>query len=258
MVVGGLALVLLLPTWAGAQQRPIITTAARILAPPTARTPLAIAVSRDEGLPKNTYLRIRGLPQAVALSEGHAIAPGVWAIPLTVLPVLAAIVPTGAQGTAEISIDLVSLDGKVLAQTKATFVIPVGIAPPPAATAGVAAATISPPPSPQVGSAALAGPPQVASNQADRERALTFYSKGEEVLKRGDVDAARKFFERAADLGLAQGAMALATSYDPNELSKLKVIGLQGNAAAARKWYLRAAELGAVDAGERLRRLGGR
>jgi TPR repeat protein len=77
------------------------------------------------------------------------------------------------------------------------------------------------------------------------------------MLKRGDVDAARKFFERAADLGLAQGAMALATSYDANELSKLKVIGLQGNVAAARKWYNRAAELGAADAGERLRRLGG-
>jgi len=258
MVVGGLALVLLLPTTAGAQQRPVITTAARILAPPTARTPLAIAVSPDAGLPKNAYLRIRGLPQTVALSEGHAIAPGVWAIPLTVLPVLAAIVPTGAQGTAEISIDLVSLDGKVLAQTKATFVIPVAIGPPAAATLGPAAPTISPPALPQVGSAALASPPQTASNQADRERALSFYSKGEEVQKRGDVDAARKFFERAADLGLAQAAMALATSYDPNELSKLKVIGLQGNAAAARKWYMRAAELGAVDAGERLRRLGGR
>jgi TPR repeat protein len=52
--------------------------------------------------------------------------------------------------------------------------------------------------------------------------------------------------------------MALATSYDPNELAKLKVIGLQANAAAARKWYDRAAELGAAEAGERLRRLGAR
>jgi hypothetical protein len=257
MVVAGLALVLLLPASAGAQQRPVITTTARILAPPTARTPLTIAVSPEDGLPKNTYLRIRGLPQTVALSEGHAIAPGVWAVPLTVLPVLAAIVPTGAQGTAEISIDLVSLDGTVLAQTKTTLVIAIANPPPPAATSGPAAPTIPPPASPQVGSAALASPPQAAPNHADRDRALSFYSKGEEMLKRGDVDAARKFFERAADLGLAQGAMALATSYDANELSKLKVIGLQGNVAAARKWYNRAAELGAADAGERLRRLGG-
>ena len=249
LVLGGLVAVMFLPARPLAQQRPVITTPARILAPPTARTPLAIAVAPEEGLPRNSYLRIRGLPPTVALSEGHALAPGVWAIPLSVLPVLAAIVPIGAQGTAEISIDLVSLDGKVLAQTKTTLVIPVANQPPPA----VATA----PASPQVGSAALASPPQAAApNPGDRERALSLYSKGLELLERGDVDAARKFFERAADLGLSQGAMALATSYDPNELAKLKVIGLQANAAAARKWYDRAAELGAAEAGERLRRLG--
>ena len=84
------------------------------------------------------------------------------------------------------------------------------------------------------------------------------YSKGLELVERGDVDAARRFFERAADMGLSQGAMALATTYDPNELAKLKVVGLQANAAAARKWYDRAAELGAAEAGDRLRRLGAR
>lgn len=46
--------------------------------------------------------------------------------------------------------------------------------------------------------------------------------------------------------------------HDPNELAKLKVVGLQANAAAARKWYDRAAELGAAEAGDRLRRLGAR
>ena len=247
LVLGGLVAVMFLPARPLAQQRPVITTPARILAPPTARTPLAIAVAPEEGLPRNSYLRIRGLPPTVALSEGHALAPGVWAIPLSVLPVLAAIVPIGAQGTSEISIELLSLDGKVLAETKTTLVISVANQPP-AATA---------PASPQVGSAALASPAQPAApNPGDRERALSLYSKGLALLERGDVDAARKFFERAADLGLSQGAMALATSYDPNELAKLKVIGLQANAAAARKWYDRAAELGAAEAGERLRRLG--
>ena len=259
VVMGGLVLVMLLPIRPLAQQRPVITIPARILAPPTARTPLAIAVAPEEGLPRNTYLRIRGLPQTVALSEGHAIAPGVWAIPLSVLPLLAAIVPTGAQGTSEIIIDLMSLDGRVLAETKTSLVIPVANQPPPAAASASAPRPVPLPASPQVGSAALASPAQAATpNPGDRERALSLYSKGLELLERGDVDAARKFFERAADLGLSQGAMALATSYDPNELAKLKVIGLQANAATARKWYDRAAELGAAEAGERLHRLGAR
>jgi len=257
MVLGGLVLVVLLPTRPLAQQPPTITTPASILARPTTRTPLAIAVGPQEGLPRNSYLRIRGLPQTVALSEGHAIAPGAWAIPLAVLPVLAAIVPTGTQGTSEILIDLLSLDGKVLAETKTTLVIPAANQPPVAAPAPSSTPV---PASPQVGSAALASPaPHTAMpNRADREPAMSFYSKGVQLLERGDIDAARKFFERAADLGLWQGAMALATSYDPNELAKLNVIGLQPNAAAARKWYDRAAELGATEAGERLRRLGAR
>ena len=139
------------------------------------------------------------------------------------------------------------------------MVIPDANQPPPAAASASAPRPVPLPASPQVGSAALASPAQAATpNPGDRERALSLYSKGLELLERGDVDAARKFFERAADLGLSQGAMALATSYDPNELAKLKVIGLQANVAAARKWYDRAAELGAAEAGERLHRLGAR
>ena len=235
---------------AQAQQRPAITVPARILAPVSQRTALAIGVTPQDGLPRNAYLRIRGLPQSVALSEGHAIAPGVWAIPLSVLPVLAAIVPVGAQGTSEIHVDVLSLDGKVLAETKATLIIPAPDQPAPASAPRPA------PAAPRAGSAALASPVQAAPSASERERALQFYSKGLELLERGDVDAARKFFERASDLGLSQGAIALATSYDPNELAKLKVVGLHGDAAAARKWYERAAQLGAVEAADRLRRLG--
>ena len=74
--------------------------------------------------------------------------------------------------------------------------------------------------------------------------------------KRGNIYAARKFFERATEAGLAQSAVALAGTYDPDELAKLDVVGLRPNVDAARKWYERARELGAPEAAERLRRLG--
>lgn len=158
------------------------------------------------------------------------------------LPALAAIVPIGAQGTSEIVVDLVSLEGNVLAEAKTTLVI----------------AASQPSSTPRAGVLAIARSPHAGANTREREQALHLYSKGLELIERGDVDAARRFFERAADMGLSQGAMALATTYDPNELAKLKVVGLQANAAAARKWYDRAAELGAAEAGDRLRRLGAR
>ena len=55
---------------------------------------------------------------------------------------------------------------------------------------------------------------------------------------------------------MAQSAVALAGTYDPDELGKMKVVGLQPDIAAARKWYEKARELGAPEAAERLRRLG--
>ena len=90
------------------------------------------------------------------------------------------------------------------------------------------------------------------------ERAPTqLHARGMELLQRGDLDAARKYFERAADAGHAQSALALAETYDPYEFARLKVFGLQPNLSLARKWYVRAQELGA-NVGERLRRLDGR
>jgi TPR repeat protein len=64
------------------------------------------------------------------------------------------------------------------------------------------------------------------------------------------------FFRQAAEAGLAIAAMRLGATYDPNELSKLKVQGLAADVAEARKWYERARELGAPEAEQRLARLG--
>jgi TPR repeat protein len=75
----------------------------------------------------------------------------------------------------------------------------------------------------------------------------------------GNVEAARLFYERAADAGLAQGALALAATFDPDELVRRQVVGgLRPDPAAAKRWYERARELGADEADEPLRRLSAR
>jgi hypothetical protein len=87
------------------------------------------------------------------------------------------------------------------------------------------------------------------------ERALALHGKGIEQLEGGNVFAARRLLEQAAEAGLAQSAVALAATYDPDELAKLNVVGLVPDVEAARKWYEKARELGAIEATERLRRL---
>jgi TPR repeat protein len=67
------------------------------------------------------------------------------------------------------------------------------------------------------------------------------------------------FFRRAADAGLAEGALAMGDTFDPLELSRLKAIGIHPDAAEARRWYEKARELGAGStADRRLERLGAR
>ena len=81
-------------------------------------------------------------------------------------------------------------------------------------------------------------------------------TRGEEYLAAGNIIAARDFFERAADAGLAAGALRLAATYDPAELRRLQAQGIVPDHTMARKWYERALELGASEAVERLVRLG--
>jgi hypothetical protein len=95
-----------------------------------------------------------------------------------------------------------------------------------------------------------------AISPADRERALRFMRKADEELGEGRVAPARLLYERAADMGIAQAAMALAATYDATELAKLNLSNVQPDAALAKRWYERAQALGAKDAGQRLQRLG--
>jgi hypothetical protein len=212
-------------------------------AEPASKLPLQIQVGPQDALAKNSFIRIRGLPATVALSEGHAIAPGAWAVPLAALPTLSLILPVGVEGPSEVAISLVSVEGAVLAEAKTTLIV----------AAARARAT-----SPESPSSAVIVPAAPKLSPAERERALGLHAKGLEQLQRGNVYAARKFFEHAAEAGLAQGAVAAAGTYDPDELAKLNVVGLQPDIEAARKWYEKARELGAVEASERLRRLGSR
>jgi hypothetical protein len=230
---------------AAQQSRLAVSVASQLQAEPGSRVRLPIQIAPQDAVQKNSFVRVRGLPPSAALSEGHAIAPGAWAVPLGALPSLTIILPAGVQGRSEVAISLVNIDGDLLAETR-TFLV---VAPPPPP---VAASTMVRQEQPPVRLTPMPLSP------AERERALDLHQRGQEQIERGNIVAARKFFERAVAAGLARSAVALAATYDPDELSKLNVLGLQPDVEAARKWYEKARELGAVEASERLRRLGAR
>jgi TPR repeat protein len=90
----------------------------------------------------------------------------------------------------------------------------------------------------------------LASQEGER-----FVVRGEDSLAAGNVAVAREFFLRAADVGVARGALLLASTYDPYELVGLHVVGVQPNIALAQRWYQRAEALGEKLASERIARL---
>jgi len=229
---------------AGGAEKPQITVAPQIVASPATQLPLPIRVggSSPDILPKNSFLRVRGLPPTVSLSEGYVTGPGAWSVPLNGLSSLQMIVPAGAAGRAELSISLVAEDGSLLAETRTVLVVR---APEPLPNEAAAAPPKSQPPA--------RGP---ILSPSEREAAEKFVARGEGEVAQGNIAVARQYFLRAAQAGLARGALLLAATHDPRELARWGVQGTQPNLAEARKWYERARELGAPEAEERLARLG--
>jgi len=110
---------------AGTAQRsePRITVAPTIVAEAASQTAVQIQAGPADAIPGNSFIRLRGLPPSVSLSDGYSIGPGSWAVPLLGLSSLKAVIPAGISGRSELTISLVSVDGTLLAEAKTAFVV---------------------------------------------------------------------------------------------------------------------------------------
>ena len=232
-------------------QAPRIAVLSTVVAEPASRMPLQIRIAPTESIPRNSFLRLKGLPPTASLSEGHSIAPGTWAVPLNGLPHLSLNLPASASGRSELLISLVDEDGKLLAEARVSLVIqPQASASPPAPRPPVAVDK-------EVASAISPHAQVPALTPEARENAEKLVMRGEHDLDLGNIAQARQFFLRAAQMGLARGALMMAATYDPRELTRMRSVSVQPNVAEARKWYMRAVELGAPEAAHKLATLGG-
>ena len=81
---------------------------------------------------------------------------------------------------------------------------------------------------------------------ADEINALV--ARGDALFGKGDLAAARLFYERAADAGEGRAAVRLGETFDPVFLDHAHLRGVRGDPQTALSWYRRARDLGAVDA----------
>jgi len=94
----------------------------------------------------------------------------------------------------------------------------------------------------------VAPPSSAADRQAECKRALRAHAKGLQAIEAGHVSAARQFFELAANARLPLSALALAGTYDPEQLAKLKAVGMVPDVGTADGWYEKARTLAAEEA----------
>jgi hypothetical protein len=100
---------------------------------------------------------------------------------------------------------------------------------------------------------AKAPPPEKPVRAIDPEQIALLLRQGEQLVAAGDLAAARTLFQRAADGGDVNAAVALAATYDPNVLAGLGVVGVKGDVGKARAWYQKAESMGSAEATRRLR-----
>jgi hypothetical protein len=231
-----------------------ITVAPTIMAQPGSRVPLVIKVGPPGALPKKCFVSLRGLPPNVSLPGWQSIGSGSWTIPLFALPTLMVDIPFDASGRSQVTVSLIAMDGAMLAQAQTTLMVGPSV-PPPTEAATTAKLPNNPlVEKPATNPATSAVLPMLSAEE--RARAEHLVVQGEKYLGDANIEAARQFFRRAADAGLAAAALRLAATYDPAELVQLHAEGVVANKAEARRWYERARQLGATEAEGRLARLG--
>ena len=106
---------------------------------------------------------------------------------------------------------------------------------------------------PAVSVQASAEPVQIPADLETTQPALSaevtgLLGKGDMLMKTGDMIIARQFYNRAFEMGAAEGALGVARTYDPSVFAELKVQGITPDVAKAAEWYEKAKAAGVAEA----------
>ncbi len=195
-------------------------------------------------------LKLSGLPQSAYLTAGTKAQDNAWQLAAVDAAGVKLVVPQTSESSFDVAVAAFEAKtGELAAPIKEMTVaianpglqIAPAAAPPENVTiktgeqSEVAAAV----PSPQEQQLASVEPPSEAQN---------LLSKGDILLKSGDLSMARQFYERAFAQGSVEAAIGAGKTYDPLVYAELKVHGLKPDPARAMEWYTRASAAGNTDA----------
>jgi hypothetical protein len=198
-----------------------------------ANEPMPLEVSVDNAV-QNASLRLAGLAAGTHLSAGSQVSDSSWQLPLDRLKNVYLYAPTDFVGVMNSALDLLGPDKRLIDRREVRF-------------EWLVKKESRPEPKSSIWPT---NPAPVQSLNGDL--ASTLMRRGQDFLGTGDIAAARVLFGRLANAGIADGAFAMAQTYDPRYLTMHNVIGVVGDESKARAFYQQAAQLGSVEAAHML------
>ncbi len=198
-----------------------------------ANEPLSLGVSVDPAKGHESLL-LAGLALGTRLSAGAPVSEASWQLSARDLGGVYVYAPKDFVGVMNAAIDLLS-PSKKLMDSRAVRL------------EWVAKKSAPPQPGAQVDAENSS---TTAIQPMDHEEAAMLMKRGQDFLSTGDITAARIAFLRLADAGIADGAFAAATTYDPRYFAEHNIVGVRGDETKARALYQRAMKLGSTEAGD--------
>ena len=200
-----------------------------------ANEPLSLGVSVDSATGHESVL-LTGLALGTRLSAGVPVSEASWQLAPRDLDVVYVYAPKDFIGIMNTAVKLLSANQKLIESRalRLEWVVKLN----------------SSPPTRQTEPEAVNAPAVQPMNQD-----AVLMERGRDLLKSGDVASARLVFNSLANAGIADAALALATTYDPRYLAQHNLIGVAGDETKAHDWYQRASELGSIEASRILARI---
>jgi len=224
-----------------------------------------LGISIQDAADGTLFLQIKGFASGTKLNVGFALGSTDWGLFAHELKNAQVQPPPDFVGTMDLIVDLYAADASAVDHRSLQLTwVRAGTENrlEPQARAGSGMKIQEPPqepPPPRTGApteSQEARRVQPETNGNSQSHEITgLVKRGEDLISRGDLAAARLLLRRAAFVGDAHAALLLATTYDPGTFDKLHVHGLLPDVAMARYWYKKAEELGSREALQRLNAL---
>ncbi len=210
------------------------------------------ALPADAAMP--VALRITGLPPSAYLTKGVEVAKGEWMLKEADFKSTELIVPY--TDVSQIALQVAALDEKTGVQAAPTQRLNVAIDTSAVPVPGVPQPKVDGPPRivpvsalPDQGFNKVELPAAIpVPLESMNPEARALITKGDILLKSGDILAARQFYLRAFDMKVTSAAFGVGQTYDPAVYTKFKIKGLTADPQQASEWYGKAAAEGHQEA----------